>query len=194
MYKYIKRIFDILLSLFGLIIFFPFLAVIAVCVKCESKGNVLFTQKRVGIGKTHFMIYKFRTMYTDAPRDVAANQLMNPEKFVTKTGRFLRKTRMDELPQLVNILRGDMSFVGPRPALWNQFDLIAEREKVGADKIRPGLTGLAQIYWSESQPVELKAKLDGEYAQKMGLGYDVWLIFLTVRKVFNDKWTGKSRA
>ena len=145
MYQNIKRLFDFILSLLGLIILSPVFLVLIVAIKLDSPGPVLFKQKRVGIHKTHFRILKFRTMRIDTPKDMPTHLLKNPEQYITKTGKFLRKTSLDELPQILNILKGDMAIVGPRPALWNQYDLIAERDKYGANDVRPGLTGWAQI-------------------------------------------------
>ena len=144
-YQNIKRGVDFLLALLGLIILLPVFLVLILAIKLDSPGPVLFRQKRVGIGKTHFQILKFRTMRIDTPKDMPTHLLKNPEQYITKTGRFLRKTSLDELPQILNILKGDMAVVGPRPALWNQYDLIAERDKYGANDVRPGLTGWAQI-------------------------------------------------
>ena len=143
MYRYFKRFLDIVLSAAGLLVLSPILLIIAVAIKLDSKGPVLFKQKRVAKGKEHFQILKFRTMYADVPKDVPTHLLADPESKITKIGRFLRKSSLDELPQIWNILVGEMSIIGPRPALWNQFDLIAERDKYGANDVRPGLTGLA---------------------------------------------------
>ena len=143
-YRYIKRIIDILLSGLAIIILSPLLLILCIAIKLDSPGPIFFTQKRVGIHKTYFQIYKFRTMRTDTPKDMPTHMLANPEQYITKTGRFLRKTSLDELPQIFNIFKGDMSIVGPRPALWNQDDLVAERDKYGANDVTPGLTGWAQ--------------------------------------------------
>lgn len=168
MYNVVKRGIDFLLSLLGLLILSPVFLVLILAIKLDSPGPVLFKQKRVGINKTHFMILKFRTMRIDTPKDMPTHLLQNPEQYITKVGRFLRKTSLDELPQIVNILKGDMAVVGPRPALWNQFDLIAERDKYGANDIRPGLTGWAQINGRDELEIPVKAALDGEYVKKMG--------------------------
>ena len=144
-YLYIKRLIDIILSSLAIIILFIPGIIIATCIKIESKGPVFFKQKRVGKNKKYFMIYKFRTMRTDTPKDMPTHMLNNPDLYITKVGRILRKTSVDELPQIINIIKGDMSIVGPRPALWNQYDLIEERDKYYANDIKPGLTGLAQI-------------------------------------------------
>lgn len=175
-----KRMVDFTLSLMGLIVLLPVLAAIAAAIKADSKGAVLFCQKRVGIGKKHFTIYKFRTMYTDTPKDMPTHLLADSETHITKVGRILRKTSLDELPQLVNILRGDMSIIGPRPALYNQYDLIAERDKYHANDIRPGLSGWAQVNGRDELPIPVKAELDGFYLQNMGVLLDLRIFFRTV--------------
>lgn len=179
MYQNIKRLFDFILSLLGLIILSPVFLVLIVAIKLDSPGPVLFKQKRVGIHKTHFRILKFRTMRIDTPKDMPTHLLKNPEQYITKTGKFLRKTSLDELPQILNILKGDMAIVGPRPALWNQYDLIAERDKYGANDVRPGLTGWAQINGRDELEIPVKAKLDGEYVEKMGPAMDLRCFFGT---------------
>jgi len=151
-----------------------------VAIKIDSEGPILFKQKRVGKGKTYFNILKFRTMKVDAPKDVPKHLLQNPEQYVTRVGKFLRDTSLDELPQIWNIFVGQMSIIGPRPALWNQYDLIAERDKYGANDIRPGLTGWAQINAKSELPIEIKAKLDGEYVQKLSFLFDVKCFFGTI--------------
>lgn len=178
-YPAIKRGIDILLSGLGLIILSPIYLILIVAIKLDSKGPVLFRQKRVGIHKSHFYILKFRTMRIDTPKDMPTHLLKNPEQYITKVGKFLRKTSLDELPQIINILKGDMSIVGPRPALWNQYDLIAERDRYGANDIRPGLTGWAQINGRDELEIPVKAKLDGEYVKKMGFLMDVRCFFGT---------------
>ena len=179
MYQKIKRLFDFILSLLGLIILSPIFLVLIVAIKLDSPGPVLFKQKRVGIHKTHFQILKFRTMRIDTPKDMPTHLLKNPEQYITKTGKFLRKTSLDELPQILKILKGDMAIVGPRPALWNQYDLIAERDKYGANDVRPGLTGWAQINGRDELEIPVKAKLDGEYVEKMGPAMDLRCFFGT---------------
>lgn len=179
MYPFIKRGIDILLSVLGLIILSPVYLILIIAIKLDSKGPVLFKQKRVGIHKSHFYILKFRTMRTDTPKDMPTHLLQNPEQYITKVGKFMRKTSLDELPQIVNILKGDMSIVGPRPALWNQYDLIAERDKYGANDIRPGLTGWAQINGRDELEIPVKAQFDGEYVKKMGFWMDVRCFFGT---------------
>lgn len=172
MYMKIKRLIDILLSSIGLIILSPFLLILIIAIKLDSRGPILFKQKRVGINKTHFNILKFRTMRIDTPKDTPTHLLENPDQYITKVGKFLRKTSLDEVPQIWNILIGQMSIIGPRPALWNQYDLIAERDKYGANDVRPGLTGWAQINGRDELPIEIKAKLDGEYVQKISFMMD----------------------
>lgn len=178
-----KRILDILLSMFALLVLaFP-MAIVAFLVKVTSKGSVLFWQKRVGRGKTTFMMPKFRSMYTETPSEMPTHLLSDPTKWITPVGAFLRKTSIDELPQLFSILCGNMSIVGPRPALWNQYDLIAERDRYGANDIRPGLTGWAQINGRDELSIGEKARLDGEYVEKMSLLFDIKCIFLTALRV-----------
>lgn len=182
-YRYIKRIIDILLSGLAIIILSPLLLILCIAIKLDSPGPIFFTQKRVGIHKTYFQIYKFRTMRTDTPKDMPTHMLSNPEQYITKVGKFLRKTSLDELPQMINILKGDMSIIGPRPALWNQEDLIAERDKYGANDVMPGLTGWAQINGRDELEIPVKAKLDGEYVERMSFGFDVRCFFGTITSV-----------
>ncbi len=183
MYKIIKRILDFLISLFAVILLSPVLIIAAIAVKADSKGPVFFVQKRVGKDKKHFNMYKFRSMRTDTPHDMPTHLLNNPDAFITKVGKFLRKSSLDELPQLFNILKGDMSIVGPRPALWNQDDLIAERDKYNANSIRPGLTGWAQVNGRDELEIDVKAKFDGEYVEKMSLLFDIKCIINTALQV-----------
>ena len=185
-YRYIKRIIDILLSGLAIIILSPLLLILCIAIKLDSPGPIFFTQKRVGIHKTYFQIYKFRTMRTDTPKDMPTHMLANPEQYITKTGRFLRKTSLDELPQICNIFKGDMSIVGPRPALWNQDDLVAERDKYGANDVTPGLTGWAQINGRDELEIPVKAKLDGEYVKKYGFTMDVRCFFGTFLSVLRQ--------
>lgn len=185
-YRYIKRIIDILLSGLAIIILSPLLLILCIAIKLDSPGPIFFTQKRVGIHKTYFQIYKFRTMRTDTPKDMPTHMLANPEQYITKTGRFLRKTSLDELPQIFNIFKGDMSIVGPRPALWNQDDLVAERDKYGANDVTPGLTGWAQINGRDELEIPVKAKLDGEYVKKYGVTMDVRCFFGTFLSVLRQ--------
>ncbi|WP_078556030.1 sugar transferase [Bacillus alkalicellulosilyticus] len=183
MYLKIKRIIDIILSMIGMIVLSPILVLLTLAIKLDSKGPVLFKQKRVGVNKTHFNILKFRTMRINTPNDTPTHLLENPDQYITKMGKFLRKTSLDELPQIWNIFVGQMSIIGPRPALWNQFDLIAERDKYGANDVPPGLTGWAQINGRDELPIEIKAKLDGEYVEKIGIGMDVKCFFGTIVSV-----------
>ncbi len=173
MYLIVKRLFDFILALIGLILLSPLFLIIIIAIKLDSKGPVFFKQKRVGINKTHFNILKFRTMRIDTPKDMPTHLLKNPEQYITKVGKFLRKTSLDELPQILNIIAGSMAIVGPRPALWNQYDLIAERDKYGANNIRPGLTGWAQINGRDTVSIEDKARYDGDYVENLGVKMDV---------------------
>ncbi len=185
-YQKIKRVIDFILSLTAIIILFPVLLILVIAIKAESRGPIFFKQKRVGIHKSHFMIYKFRTMRIDTPKDVPTHLLKNPDQYITKAGHFLRKTSLDELPQLINIVKGDMAIVGPRPALWNQYDLIAERDKYHANDILPGLTGWAQINGRDELEIPVKAKLDGEYVKKMSFLFDLRCFFGTVFSVLRS--------
>ena len=187
MYTHVKRILDFLLSLLALVVLSPLLLVLAVIIRATSPGPVFFRQKRVGQYKSHYMIYKYRTMRTDAPKDRPTHLLKDPNAYITPVGRFLRRSSLDELPQLFNILRGEMSLVGPRPALWNQFDLIAERDKYGANDVRPGLTGWAQINGRDELPIDVKARLDGEYVKRMSFFFDARCILGTVIKVMRSE-------
>lgn len=182
----IKRLLAILLSLAGILALSWLLLLLSIAIKLDSPGPILFRQKRVGLGKRHFYILKFRTMRTDTPKDVPTHLLSNPELYITRMGRFLRRTSLDELPQLFNILAGHMAFIGPRPALWNQFDLIALRDKYGANDLRPGLTGWAQINGRDELEIDAKAKLDGEYAQKLSFAFDVKCFFGTITAVLRS--------
>lgn len=185
--KYIKRCIDFILSLLGLIILSPIFIILILFIKLTSPGPVLFKQKRVGIHKTHFNIYKFRTMRIDTPKDMPTHLLENPDQYITSIGKFLRKTSLDELPQLINIFKGDMSIVGPRPALWNQYDLIAERDKYHANDILPGLTGWAQVNGRDELEIDVKAKLDGEYVKKMSFFFDCKCFWMTISSVLKHE-------
>ena len=178
-----KRTFDIIISSTAIIILSPFWIIIAFIIKCESNGPVLFKQKRVGKNKKHFNIYKFRTMRIDTPKDTPTHMLKNANSYITKSGKFMRKTSIDELPQLINILKGEMSIIGPRPALWNQSDLIEERDKYNANSVRPGLTGWAQINGRDELSIPVKAKLDGEYIEKMSFLFEIRIFFKTIFNV-----------
>lgn len=181
--RYIKRILDIIISLSALIVLSPVLLIVAVLIKLDSPGPVFFTQKRYGKNKEFFNIYKFRSMRTNTPKDVPTNDLHGANSFITPLGNVLRKTSLDELPQLWNILRGDMSLIGPRPALWNQYDLMELRDKYGASMIRPGLSGWAQVNGRDSLELEQKARRDGEYARNVSFAFDVKCLWMTFIKV-----------
>lgn len=181
--KIIKRGLDIVLSFVGILCLSPLFLVLILAIKIDSPGPIFFKQKRIGIHKTYFNILKFRTMRTDTPKDMPTHLLSNPEQYITRVGKFLRKTSLDELPQLINILKGDMSVIGPRPALWNQDDLIAERDKYGANDVLPGLTGWAQINGRDELTIEVKAKLDGEYVKHISLIFDIRCFFGTIVSV-----------
>jgi O-antigen biosynthesis protein WbqP len=185
--KYVKRLLDIVLSLGGIIFLALPMLIVALAIKLDSKGPVFFKQKRVGLNKTHFNILKFRTKRTDTPKDALTHELTNPDQWITKTGKILRKTSLDELPQLFNILVGEMSVIGPRPALWNQYDLIEERDKYGANDVRPGLTGWAQISGRDELEIDVKAAFDGEYVEKMSFGFDVKCFLGTITSVLKSE-------
>lgn len=190
MYLHIKRILDFILALICLVLLCPVFVLLFILIKIDSKGPIFFSQKRVGKNKNTFSIIKFRTMRIDTPHDIPTHMLKDPEQYITRAGAFLRRSSLDELPQLFNILRGDMSFVSPRPALWNQYDLIAERDKyigrygLTPNQIRPGLTGWAQINGRDELRIDEKAEYDGEYVAKMSFGFDLKCLCLTVLKVF----------
>ena len=181
--KVFKRLIDLILSACGILALAPVLLLLVIAIKLDSPGPVFFKQKRVGIHKSHFNILKFRTMRIDTPKDTPTHLLENPQQWITKVGGFLRKTSLDELPQIFNIFVGEMSIIGPRPALWNQFDLIAERDKYGANDVLPGLTGWAQINGRDELPIDVKARLDGEYVSRLSFGFDVKCFFGTIRSV-----------
>lgn len=183
-YNVFKRILDAIISMLAILLLTPFFVIVAITIKSESKGPVFFKQERIGKNKKHFKIYKFRTMRTDTPKDTPTHMLKDPDVYITKSGRFFRKTSIDELPQLFNILKGDMAIIGPRPALWNQYDLIEERDKYNANSIRPGLTGWAQVNGRDELEIPVKAKYDGEYIEKMSFIFDVKIFFKTIIKVF----------
>ena len=185
--RYVKRVLDVLISAVGLVVLSPLLLLIAIAIKLGSKGPVIFRQKRYGKDRGFFEICKFRTMRVDAPRDVPTNDLRGAKAYITPVGKVLRKTSLDELPQLWNILKGEMSVIGPRPALWNQDDLMALRDKYGASMIRPGLSGWAQVNGRDylSRDLDKKARRDGEYAAHVSFGFDLKCFLLTIVKVFN---------
>ena len=185
--KYVKRLIDIILSGCAIVVLSPVLLVLAAAIKIDDPGPILFRQKRVGIHKTHFNIMKFRTMKMETPRDTPTHLLENPEQYITRVGKVLRKTSLDELPQIFQIFTGKMSVIGPRPALWNQFDLIEERDKYGANDVRPGLTGWAQINGRDELPIDVKARFDGEYVEKLSFGFDCKCFFGTIGSVLKHE-------
>lgn len=186
MYRnFVKRAIDVILSFIGVVVLSPIFLILILAIRIDSPGPILFKQKRIGIHKQYFHILKFRTMRIDTPKDMPTHLLSNPDQYITKVGKFLRKTSLDELPQLINILRGDMSIIGPRPALWNQYDLIAERDKYRANDVMPGLTGWAQINGRDELEIPVKAKLDGEYVEKLSFAFDVKCFFGTIRAVLS---------
>ena len=186
-YSFFKRVFDLFCSFLSILLLALPMLIVAIAVKCDSKGPVFFKQDRVGKNKKLFKILKFRSMYTDTDLNAPTHQLDHADSHITKVGGFIRKTSIDELPQLFNIFIGQMSFVGPRPALWNQDDLIAERDKYHANDVKPGLTGLAQISGRDELEIPVKAKFDGEYVEKRGFFYDIGLLFRTVFSVFRHE-------
>lgn len=186
-YMVVKRCIDFVLALLALILLSWLFLILCIAIKIDSPGPILFRQKRVGIHKTYFPILKFRTMRIDTPKDMPTHMLADPEQYITKVGKFLRKSSLDELPQIINILSGKMSIVGPRPALWNQYDLIEERDKYGANDVVPGLTGWAQINGRDELEIPVKAKLDGEYVEKFGLAMDMKCFFGTITAVLSHK-------
>lgn len=181
-----KRKIDFILALIGLIVLSPLFIGIMVMIKLESKGPVFFKQKRVGIYQSHFNILKFRTMRIDTPKDTPTHLLADPDQYITKIGKFLRKTSLDELPQIINILKGEMAIIGPRPALWNQYDLIEERDKYQANSVLPGLTGLAQISGRDELPIEIKARIDGEYVRGLSFFLDLKCFVKTIISVLKS--------
>lgn len=185
-YMAFKRSLGFFLALVACIVLIPVFLFIMGAIKFESRGPVFFKQKRVGLKKSHFNILKFRTMYIETPQDTPTHLLADPDVYITRVGKFLRKTSLDELPQLFNILKGEMSFVGPRPALWNQYDLIDERDKYGANDTLPGLTGWAQINGRDELPIEIKAKLDGDYVNRMGIIMDTRCFIATIFSVLKS--------
>lgn len=190
--KVTKRTIDLILSLMGIILLSWLFLLIATAVFIDEPGNPFFSQKRIGKGKRVFRLYKFKTMRSSTPHDVPTHLLENPDRYITRTGRFLRRSSLDELPQFLNILKGDLSIVGPRPALWNQDDLIAERDRYGANDIMPGLTGWAQINGRDELEIPEKARLDGEYTQKLRNGgfrafaFDLRCFFSTIFSVLHS--------
>lgn len=184
--KFFKRFLDLFLSALGIIVLAIPMLVIAILIKLDSPGKVLFKQKRVGIHKEAFSILKFRSMYSDTPKNVPTHALQDAKSHITRFGAWMRKMSVDELPQIFCIFMGTMSIIGPRPALFNQTDLIEERDKYGANDVKPGLTGLAQIRGRDELPIDVKAALDGEYVQKMSFLFDVKLFFQTIWSVLKS--------
>lgn len=181
MYKrWVKRCLDMILSAAATVVLAVPMLLLAIAIKLDSPGPVFFRQRRVGIHKSYFNILKFRTMRIDTPKDMPTHLLANPEQYITKMGKFLRKTSLDELPQIFNILAGQMSIIGPRPALWNQYDLIDERDKYGANDVLPGLTGWAQINGRDELEIDVKAAFDGEYVRNISFAFDVKCFFGTI--------------
>jgi O-antigen biosynthesis protein WbqP len=186
-YSVVKRIVDLMLSLLAILLLWPVFLLIAILIKIDSKGPVFFKQKRIGKHKKEFYIFKFRTMRTDTPKDMPTHMLQNPDACITKIGAFLRKSSLDELAQIINILKGEMSIIGPRPALWNQYDLIAARDKYGANDIYPGLTGWAQINGRDELSIDVKAAFDGEYVEQISFAFDVKIFFKTIFSVLKNE-------
>lgn len=186
--KYLKakRVIDLVLSVLAAVILSPVFLILFIAIKLDTPGPIFFKQKRVGIHKTHFNILKFRTMRIDTPKDTPTHLLGNPDQYITKVGKFLRKTSLDELPQIFNIIKGEMAIIGPRPALWNQYDLIAERDKYNANDVPVGLTGWAQINGRDELEIDIKARLDGEYVEKISLAMDVKCFFGTIFSVLKS--------
>lgn len=184
MYKhFVKRFLDVFISAIGILICGIPMLIVAVLIKKEDDGPVIFKQKRVGLHKKHFELMKFRSMRLDTPHDVPTHLLENPDSYILKVGKWIRKYSVDELPQLFNIIKGEMSIIGPRPALWNQYDLIEERDKYGANDVMPGLTGWAQINGRDELAIPVKAKLDGEYVEKQSFLFDCKCFLGTITKV-----------
>ena len=186
-YLKIKRSIDAVLAFLGIILLSPVFLVLIAAIKIDSKGPVIFKQERIGIHKSHFMILKFRTMRIDTPKDVPTHQLENPDQWITRVGKFLRKSSLDELPQIWNIFTGQMSIIGPRPALWNQVDLIAERDKYGANDVPAGLTGWTQIHGRDELSIKEKAKLDGDYVRQMSFWMDIKCFLGTIKSVLKGE-------
>ena len=185
--KYGKRILDIILSGCGIVVLSPIYLLVALAIVIDDPGPVFFRQKRVGIHKTHFQMLKFRTMRMNTPHDVPTHLLEDPHRYITRVGRILRKTSLDELPQIFQIFTGKMAVIGPRPALWNQYDLIEQRDLYGANDIRPGLTGWAQINGRDELPIDVKARLDGAYAQNVSFLFDCKCFFGSITAVLKHK-------
>jgi len=187
MYPAFKRMFDFLFCFILLIILSPVFLIISIMIKTDTKGPVYFKQRRIGRLNRHFDIIKFRTMRADAPGDVPSANLKNPGEYITKTGKFLRRTSLDELPQIINVIKGDMSLIGPRPALYNQYDLIAARDRANLHRLYPGITGLAQVNGRDELPIPKKVKFDTEYAERMSLALDAKIFFVSLKKVLKSE-------
>lgn len=192
--KSLKQIIDCIFAIVGLVVSSPLFLLLIICIKLDSKGPVLFKQRRIGKGKKEFYILKFRTMRIDTPKDMPTHLLEDPDMYITKVGKFLRKTSLDELPQIINIIKGEMSIIGPRPALWNQYDLIKERDKYGANDVTPGLTGWAQINGRDELPIDVKAKLDGEYVEKLSSLFDLKVFFMTIKSVLKSEGVKEGKS
>ncbi|MED2841997.1 sugar transferase [Bacillus toyonensis] len=192
--KSLKQIIDVIVAIIGLIVSSPVFLLLIICIMLDSKGPVLFKQRRIGKGKKEFYILKFRTMRIDTPKDMPTHLLVDPDMYITKVGKFLRKTSLDELPQIINIIKGEMSIIGPRPALWNQYDLIKERDKYGANDVTPGLTGWAQINGRDELPIDVKAKLDGEYVDKLSPLFDLKVFFMTIKSVLKSEGVKEGKS
>ena len=189
--KFGKRLIDIILSLCGLVILSPVFFIITIAVIVDDPGPVFFAQKRIGKNQdgkiSFFKLYKFRSMKMSTPHDMPTHLLENPDQYITRVGKFLRKSSLDELPQIWNILKGDMSIIGPRPALWNQDDLYREREKYGANDVTPGLSGWAQVNGRDELEIDVKAKFDGDYAKNVSFKMDVTCFFMTIANVLRSR-------
>lgn len=186
-YPLIKRFIDFVLSLLAILIFSPIFILISILIKLDSKGPILFKQERIGKDKEHFFILKFRTMRIDTPKNMPTHLLENPEQWITSMGKFLRKSSLDELPQLFNILKGEMSIVGPRPALWNQYDLIELRDQYKVNDITPGLTGWAQVNGRDELSIDVKVRFDKEYCENISVLFDIKCIIFTIFKVLKSE-------
>lgn len=192
--RYAKRWIDFILALIGLVVLSPVFLLVSLAIWVDDPGPVMFTQKRFGINKQFFTLHKFRSMKMSAPHDIPTHLLRDPDQYITRVGHFIRRSSLDELPQIWDILVGSMSIIGPRPALWNQEDLIRERDRYGANALRPGLTGWAQINGRDELPIEVKARLDGEYAEKISFSMDVKCFFGTIGAVLNHKGYAEGRS
>lgn len=182
-----KRFLDLLFALIMIIVLSPVLIIMSLIIKTTSKGSVFFKQNRIGLNKSEFQIFKFRTMYVKAPKDMPTHMLLDPEEFITPIGKVLRKTSLDELPQLFNIIKGDMSFIGPRPALYNQYDLIELRDQYNIHKVKPGISGWAQVNGRDELEIPVKVEYDRYYVEHQSIGLDMKIIFMTIFNVLFAK-------